>query len=233
MVPARAGSTRLKTKNLALLNGRPLIAYAIEAARQSEAFDAVVVNSDHPVFREVAVRCGAAFYQRPPELGSSTTKSDSVVYDFMSRYPADIVAWVNPTSPLQSGEEIRKVVSYFQEEGLDSLITVKNEQVHCVYQNRPVNFAVDEAFAQTQDLRPVQPFVYSVMMWRTQTFLQTFRERGYALFCGKVGYFAVSKEASIIIKTKEDLMLAEYVLRAKTRGGEYELAYDELIGKIT
>lgn len=233
MVPARVGSTRLKMKNMALIGGRPLIAYAIEAARDSGVFDRVIVNSDHPVFGKVAGRYGAEFYLRPPELGASDVKSDDVVDDFMAKHPSDIVAWVNPTSPLQTGKEIREVVEHFVAVGADSLITVKDERVHAVFEGRPVNFQIDEPFAQTQDLVPVQPFVYSIMMWRNATFRRVFAARGYAVLCGKVGYYPVSKESAIIIKTKEDLRLAEYVLRARSGDAAYEVAYDELAESVS
>lgn len=231
MVPARIGSTRLKMKNLALINGKPLISYAVEAAKASGVFSRVVVNSDNEIFAGIAKRYGADFYLRPAELGSSTTKSDNVVYDFMAKHPSDIVAWVNPTSPLQTGDEIRNVINYFVKENLDTLITVKNEQVHCIFEGRPVNFNTAEIFAQTQDLKPVQPFVYSIMMWRNKTFMDTFDRQGYALFCGKIGYYPVSKETAIIIKTKEDIMLADYVMRTKSSAGEYEVKYDDIIKK--
>lgn len=228
MVPARLGSERLKLKNLALLDGRPLISYAIEAAKQAGVFDRVVLNSDGDIFGAVARRHGVEFYQRPLQLGSSDTKSDEVVYDFILKHPCDIVAWVNPTSPLQTGAEVRSVVQHFIQEGLDSLITVKEEQVHCIYQGRPINFTEEGLFAKTQDLTPAQFFVYSVMMWRTQTFLETYRRQGYALFCGKIGYFPVSKQSSIIIKTDEDLLIAESVLKATAKGKGYEVQYDQL-----
>ena len=229
MVPARMGSTRLKMKNLALLNGRPLIYYAIQAAKDSDIFKKIVLNSEDKVFGVIAERYGVEFYQRPYELGSSTAKSDSVVYDFMMKYPADITVWVNPTSPLQSGAEVKRVIEYFIENELDSLITVKNEQVHCIYKGRPVNYDEEGLFAQTQDLEPVQPFVYSVMMWRNKVFIKEFEERGYALFCGKTGYYPVSKLSAIIIKRKEDLMMADYLLRGIASEEEYEIVYDEIV----
>jgi len=232
MIPARIGSTRLKMKNLVLINGKPLISYAIEAAKASGVFKRIVLNSDNEIFAEISKRYGIEFYLRPAELGTSTTKSDSVVYDFMMKYPSDVLAWVNPTSPLQSGTEIRDVINYFIKEDLDTLITVKNEQVHCIYGDKPVNFNIDEIFAQTQDLKPVQPFVYSIMMWKNRTFTDTFRKRGYAFFCGRVGYHPVSKETAIIIKTKEDIMLADYVIRAKESSGGYAVQYDEIVKKL-
>ena len=228
MVPARIGSERLKMKNLALLNGQPLISYAIEAAKSSGVFSRIVLNSDGDIFQKIAQRYCVEFYHRPPHLGSSDTKSDDVVQDFMLKYPSDIVVWVNPISPLQTGEEIHRVVDYFIEEALDSLITVKDEQVHCVYRGEPINFTAEGLFAKTQDLLPVQPFVYSVMMWRTQPFLQAYERQGHALLSGKLGYFPVSKESSVIIKTDLDLMIAESVLKATAGERGYQVVYDEL-----
>ncbi len=229
MVPARMGSERLRIKNLALLNGRPLISYAIEAAKESEVFSRIVVNSDGHVFQKIAERHGVEFYERPPDLGSSDTRSDDVIYDFMLKHPSDAVAWVNPTSPLQTGEEVRSVANYFTDKGLDSLITVKNEQVHCVYGGKPVNFTIEGLFAKTQDLTPAQTFVYSVMIWRTRTFIEAFERDGYALLSGALGYFPVSKMASVIIKTDEDLLIAESILKSTGQHQSYEVAYDPLV----
>ena len=50
MLPARRGSIRLKQKNLALLNGKPLISYVIEAAKQSGVFERIVLNSEDKIF---------------------------------------------------------------------------------------------------------------------------------------------------------------------------------------
>ena len=128
MIPARIGSTRLPKKNLALINGEPLIAYAIKAAKTSGVFDRVVINADDEIFNEIAERYGVEFYHRPEQLGSSTAKSDDVVNDFIKKYPSDIVAWVNPTSPLQTGQEIKQIVNHFRAENLDSLITVIDQR---------------------------------------------------------------------------------------------------------
>lgn len=228
MIPARMGSERLPLKNLALLNGRPLISYAIEAAKSSGMFDRVVLNSDGERFQEIADRYGIDFYLRPTELGSSETKSDTLVHQFMEEHPSDAVAWVNPISPLQTGEEVRNVVKYFHKENLDSLITVVDEQVHCVFEGEPINFKVEEIFAKTQDLAPVQSFVYSVMMWRTSAFMEAFQCRGHALMCGKLGYYPVSKRSAVIIKTDEDLMIADSILKSDEHENGFQVHYDQL-----
>ena len=234
MVPARYGSTRLKLKNLALINGKPMISYAIQAAQGSGVFDKVIVNSENPIFQKTAERYGCDFYLRSNDLGSSAAKSDSVVNDFIRSFPdADIVAWVNPISPFQTKDEIQEIVQYFLNNNLDSLITVENKQVHCIYKGNPVNYDKDGLLAQTQDLTPVQAFVYSIMIWRSSVFVTEYAKHGHALFCGRFGVHPVRKRTEIIIKTQEDLVLADLLMRAiEINDDVLKVEYDYL-AKIT
>lgn len=234
MIPARAGSERLKFKNLRMLCGRPVIAWAIEAAKAAGVFDRVVVNSEHPIFADVAAQWGAEFYLRPEALGSSDARSDDVVADFMRTNPGDVLVWVNPIAPLQPADEIAAVVRHFLANGLDSLITVKDEQVHCLYEGSPINFSETGLFAKTQDLVPVQAMVYSIMMWRYASFLEHYDRHGYALLAGKCGYFPVCRESQIILKYEDDLRMAEALMRARQGGGAeplYDPVLDTLFGK--
>ena len=48
------------------------------------------------------------------------------------------------------------------------------------------------------------------------------------MLSGKLGYFPVSKQSSVIIKTDEDLMIAESILKARGSQGGYQVLYDEL-----
>ncbi|MEE8385247.1 MAG: hypothetical protein V3S01_04980 [Dehalococcoidia bacterium] len=227
MIPARIGSTRLPFKNLALVGGHPMMSYAVRAAREAEVFDRIVVNGDHPAFAQVAARYGAEFYMRPGELGSSHTQSDDVVLDFMRKHPAEIVAWVNTINPLQGGEELRAMVDHFLAEGLDSMISVERKQVHCMMGGEALNFSPKAKFDRTQDLVPVESFAYSLMIWRSRVFQAEMEARGHAFFCGKFGTCPVSKLAAIVIKTEEDLLLADGLLRAMEIAPP-ELAYDPL-----
>lgn len=225
MIPARRGSSRLKAKNLALLNGRPLVSYAIEAAKKSGVFDRIVLNSEDDIFFDIAKEYGIDFYKRSADFANSTAKSDTVVQDFILHNPCDIVVWVNPISPLQTGEEIKAVIDHFIKEGLDTLITVRNEQVHALLDGNPLNFKHKEVFAQTQDLKPVGLFVYSIMMWRSETFSAHFKENGHAVLCGKVGYYPVGKLSAIIIKHEEDLRMVEYILAGMEARKDFSLSY--------
>jgi len=227
IIPARSGSERLPIKNLALIDGKPLISYAIKAAVNSHAFDSIVVNSDHPVFAEIADRYDVDFYQRPEHLASSSASTDEFVYDFMQNFEADYVAIVNPPSPLQTSEEVKTIVDHFLERQPDSLITVNEQFVHSLVGSEPVNFDPNEKLAKTQTLEPIVNLVYSLMMWNVSTFTENFESEGHALFSGNVDYYPVNKLSGILVKHKSDLLLIDSIIRGGT-SLEKELKYDSL-----
>ena len=69
VIPARGGSKRIPRKNIKEFNGKPIIAWSIEAARQSGCFDRIIVSTDDEEIADVARKWGAdAPFIRLPEL---------------------------------------------------------------------------------------------------------------------------------------------------------------------
>ena len=228
MIPARIGSTRLKNKNLALLNSKPLIYYSINAAKKSKIFDKIIINSDSELFSKISKRYKVGFYKRSEKLGGSNIKSDDVVLDFILNNPCDILVWVNPIAPLQTSKEIIECVKYFRKNKLNSLITMVEKKVHYVFKNKPVNFSLKGKFAQTQDLNFLQEMVYSIMMWTTKSFIRNMKNNKSGILHGKIGYYNVDQLSSNIIKYKNDLLIVESILKAKNKKN-YKIKYDKII----
>ena len=63
-IPARAGSKRVKAKNLRFIDGKPLLSYSIECAIAADMFDEVYVNSDSDDMLALAESLGAKGYKR-------------------------------------------------------------------------------------------------------------------------------------------------------------------------
>ena len=231
MIPVRIGSQRLKYKNLALINGKPLVYYAIKAAKDSGLFHKIIINSDHKIFAEIAKRFDIEFYLRPNDLGLSTTNSDDVVADFMIKnQEATEVCWVNSIAPLQTGKEIIEVVKFFYSNQLDSLITVEEKQVHCMYNKSPINFSFKSEFALTQNLTPINAFSYTLMIWKSKSFLKSYKKHKYAMMNGKFGFCPVSKFASQIIKDKEDLIIVQNIMKSQEL--DTNVKYDNILKNI-
>lgn len=228
MIPARIGSERLKYKNLRLLGDKPVISYVIKAAQESKIFNNIVINSDEQLFEEIAERYNVEFYLRPKHLGSSTTQSDEVVFDFLKYHSCDLLVWVNPIAPLQTGTEIKKAVNFMIKNKFDTVITSKKEQFHTFFEDKPLNFNLNEKFAKTQDLKPTTSLVYSLMMWKSKTFLKQYSSRGYGMISGSFGLFEVDKKSTIKLNYEEDLQLCEAVLNINNFQSK---KYDKLLEK--
>lgn len=79
IIPARGGSQRLSKKNIIELHGKPLIAYSIEAAKESQLFDKIIVSTDCEEIADVARTFGAETpFIRPPELSDHYTGTVAV-----------------------------------------------------------------------------------------------------------------------------------------------------------
>lgn len=126
LIPARGGSKRLPGKNIAPCAGRPLIAWTIQAARQSRYLDRIVVSTDSPQIADVSIECLAPVLMRPPLLATDQATSGSVVAHALKRYPeCSICVLLQPTSPLRTAEDIDLALDLLI--GSDSLISVSED----------------------------------------------------------------------------------------------------------
>jgi CMP-N,N'-diacetyllegionaminic acid synthase len=73
VIPARGGSKRLPRKNIFPLNGKPLIAYTIDACKESKFINEIYVSSDDQEILDVALAYGAKTIARPAELADDKT----------------------------------------------------------------------------------------------------------------------------------------------------------------
>lgn len=80
VIPARGGSKRIPRKNIKDFVGKPMIAYAIDAAYKSGAFDAVIVSTDDEEIAQIARSHGADVpFARPAELADDHTPTVPVI----------------------------------------------------------------------------------------------------------------------------------------------------------
>lgn len=85
IIPARGGSKRIPRKNIKEFHGKPMIAYSIEAALQSNCFDKIIVSTDDIEIADIAKEYGAEVpFIRPVALADDHTGTVSVVQHAIS-----------------------------------------------------------------------------------------------------------------------------------------------------
>ena len=91
LIPARGGSRRFPRKNIAPLRGRPLLAWAVEVARESKLFHDVWVSTDDAEIAAIARGQGAQVHERPAALATDTATIGQVGVDFLDWLAARFV----------------------------------------------------------------------------------------------------------------------------------------------
>lgn len=130
IIPARGGSKGIKDKNIYPLCGKPLIAYSIEAAKQSRYIDEILVSTDSEKIANVAKEYGASVpFLRPKELAGDTSKSiDAILHAIgtlkNNKQMFDVLVLLQPTSPLRSTEDIDGALEAFSRNSYKSLVSV-------------------------------------------------------------------------------------------------------------
>jgi len=212
MIPARMGSQRLKRKNLREINGVPLITHAIRKSVVTGVFNEIWVNSEHDKFNEIAYQEGVFFHKRPIELASNTATSEDFVYEFLKKHPCDYLFQVHSIAPLLTEEQIKKFVKAMLGSGYDVQLSVVNEQIECAMNDRPLNFSFDTK-TNSQELKPIQRITWSITGWRLKTYIEAYESSRCATYAGSVGFFPIDRMAGHIIKTEEDLKIAETFIK--------------------
>jgi CMP-N-acetylneuraminic acid synthetase len=218
MIPARMGSQRLPRKNLALLDGVPLIVHAIRKCKAAGMFDEIWVNSEHPDFGPIAAAEGVGFHRRPEELGSNSATSEQFVTEFLQHHDCDFVLQVHSIAPLLTVADLVAFGEVVRSDAYDVVMSVVDENLECLYRGQPVNFTFAEK-QNSQDLEPVRRIVWAVTAWRRSTFLAAAAAGRCATYAGRIGLSPVGRMAGHVIKTQEDLDIAAALWGAVHRSG--------------
>ena len=131
IIPARGGSVRIPRKNVKLLNGKPLIAYAIEAAKNSNRVNRVIVSTDDDEIKKVALEFGAEVpFKRPADISEDVPTEEVILHviDWLQKnesYSPDIVVTLEPPVPFRNSDHIDQCVdAILDNDQADSAITV-------------------------------------------------------------------------------------------------------------
>lgn len=117
IIPARSGSKGLVNKNILMLLDKPILAYTIEAAIQSEKFIKVIVSTDSLEYKEIAEKYGAEVVIRGEELSNDSATSYMVIKDILGKnlgIEYDYFMLLQPTSPFRNYQHINESIEKFE-----------------------------------------------------------------------------------------------------------------------
>ena len=224
IIPARGGQKGIKHKNMVLVDGKPLIQYTIEAAKESRYITRTIVNSDDEEILRFAESQDIETVVRPSELAQDNTPIKDVICDQLSRlkqkenYVPDIILLLQPTSPLRTGRHIDEAMKKLIYSDGDALVSVEEEpHLHSPYSVMRLNekgyleFFMKEGQRFTS--RQEKPKFYArngaaIYAVYTDIYMKT-----GSLYGTKCVPYEMAAEDSVDIDDQLDLFVAECMLK--------------------
>lgn len=223
VIAARGGSKGLPGKNVRMLGGRPLLAWSIAAAGQSEYVDDVCVTSDDAEILNVTTSFdGVIPLNRPSELATDTAKIEDAILHALDSLTEDydLLVLLQPTSPLRVAADIdgaiRKCVSLEAPAAVSVTSPSKSPYWMCTVNEdgtlrRLLEY--DETISRRQDLPAVYAFNGAVYVAHTGWFREN-----RTFVCAETVAYTMPPERSVDIDTELDFLYVETLLGKATSG---------------
>lgn len=214
IIPARGNSKRFPRKNLALLGKHPLIYYAIKAARDIGIFKKVILSTEDPEIKDVALGYGARVMGRKPHLYTDQSTVSDVVMDVFAQLDEEGEKHTHfcillPTTPLRSARDIKGAYDKYVDSDADYLMSTADylfspfRALHENDRGRITLFWGEEYLKKDQELPHVECHNGAIIMGS----IKQLRSDGHYYGRHMIGYH-MPLERSVDINTREELKLA-------------------------
>lgn len=224
LIPARGGSKGIKNKNLHPLNGRPLIAYTIEASLASE-LSSIIVSSDNSTILDFAKELSTKhpqgkkliLHQRESHLAQDNSTLIELVKSLIQSKVLNTnqpLMLLQPTSPLRNKDHINQAIASFIEKHAESLVSVCPPLQHpsdMIVKDDKFSFLIQRT-PETQRQSYQQTYFVNGAIYLTQLgrLLRT-----NSFYDEQTEIYIMPKMNSFDIDEPEDLEIAELLIRGK------------------
>ena len=134
IIPARAGSKRIRNKNLQLLSGKPLIEHTIIHALNSKLGFEIFVSSDSSHIENICKKYSINFILRPKQLSNDLASSEQAILHTLdlfkgkNKYDPKFIIFLQCTSPFRKRDDIDNAYKQIIKEKSDSLLSVSESK---------------------------------------------------------------------------------------------------------
>ena len=223
IIPARGGSKSIPKKNIVILEGRPLIAWTIQAAIGSKYISKTIVSSDDDEILSISSKLKASVIKRPHHLALDETPSEPVISHAIENLSScgenfDYIAFLQPTSPLRNSNHIDTAIELLLSSNANALISIYeiNNKVLKSFtknDNSYIHGVVNDAypFLRRQDLPKAYMSNGAIYLIKTEVFIHN-----RSLITDKTIGYEMNEIESIDIDSDDDLKQAAAFLKKIT-----------------
>ena len=222
VVTARSGSKGLVNKNIKLLNGKPLIAYTIDAAIKSKMFEEVFVSTYSSEYADIARKYGASVpFLRSMETASDISSSWDVVREALEKYEEigkdfDTISLLQPTSPLRRAIDIIKGYELMIQKKADAIVAVCETDYSPLWCNvLPEDLSMQEFISDGVLNKPRQELPIYYRVNGSLYIVKTSALKGqFDLYSNRCYAYIMDRKYSIDIDEELDFQIAELIMQS-------------------
>lgn len=220
VIPARGGSKEVPKKNIKLLNGKPLINYTIEAARDIFDDTVICITTDCQEIKDVVENTTGLKvpFLRPDELATDSAGTYEVLLhalDFYKKngYEADTLILLQPTSPFRNSQHIKEAINLYSDD-IDMVVSVKETKSNPYYvlfednKDGYLSKSKEASFTRRQDCPKVWELNGAIYIINIKSLLK----EPMASFKNSVKYI-MDESDSVDIDTMFDWQLCEIMMK--------------------
>jgi CMP-N-acetylneuraminic acid synthetase/RimJ/RimL family protein N-acetyltransferase len=216
LIPARGGSKRFPRKNLAVFDGRPLLARTVDVARETGLFARIVVSTEDDEIAGVATDAGAEVLRRDPRLAADSARLVDVcrvVLDELAQQGELVEAFclLLPTSPFRTAVHVREawdVLERRRANGVMSVSEFPHVPLWAVHEVRgSLRLFFGRRWLKSRDRLPRLCRHNGVVLWmKTDAF-----RRARDFYGPRIAAYPMSLEESVDLDHPLDLAFAEFL----------------------
>lgn len=222
IIPARGGSKGIPGKNIVSLLGKPLIAWTIEAAKACSFIDKLVVSTDDTDIASISKQFGVEVpFIRPGRLATDQSNATEVILHCIEWFEKkheyyDLILFLQPTSPLRTGLDIKNAIEQLFKLNAKSIISVCETEHHPFWANQlPEDLCLKDFIKSNVNVnRQELPKFYRLNGALYLSYIDYFKNNNS--FWGMETYaYIMNKTNSVDIDSMIDLRLAEILMSEK------------------
>ena len=209
LIPVRAGSVRVKNKNIKPFADSNLLTIKVEQMKRIKGIDGVIVNSNSDEMLEIAAGLGAEAVKRDEYFASSTVCMNEVYKNMAENSDCDTIIFADATNPLIKDETIEHCIkAYFENlDEYDSLTTVNEIKQFMWQDGKPINYDAANK-PKSQDLPDIVALNHAISIIPRKLMIEKMDIIGY-----KPNLFKIDSVEATDIDNEIDLEFAEFMYK--------------------
>lgn len=209
VIPVRAGSQRVKNKNIKPFAGSSLLEIKINQLKEIDLLDGIIVNTDSEEMLAVADSLGVTPFRRDPYYASSEVSANDLYRNVAETTKSDIIMFTHVTNPLLKTETIINIIKTYQnlQEGFDSVSTVSLVKEFLWQDGKAINYDVNNK-PRSQDLPDIYSLNHAINILSRKTMYERRDLMGY-----KPYFYPLDKYEAIDIDNEIDFEFAEFMYK--------------------